>query len=105
MSLIAHIQTVISYLRGSETVTTHDFKLALKALVEAGMSWWVDLSERPLAMACPCDPDNNASCADFLESQARLCSTLGENAGVGGVISWNLFLPLLVKLLERFLDR
>lgn len=103
MSLIAHIQTVISYLRGSETVTTHDFKLALKALVEAGMSWWVDLSERPLAIACPCDPHNNASCADWLQAQSRLCSAAG--VGADGTIPWGLLLPLLVKLLERFLDR
>ena len=107
MNLIAHIRTVIAYLRGSETVITQDFKLAIKALVEAGLGWWVSMAVTPHASAflCPCDPDNNASCADWLEAQCRLCEghSAAGSVGADGALPWNLLLPLLIKLLERFL--
>lgn len=105
MNLLTHIRTVVAFLRGSEAVTTQEFKLALSALVRAGLDWWVDLSGPPLATACPCDPDNRASCADFLEAQARLCEGGAVTVGADAGVPWNIVLPLLIELIQRWLGR
>lgn len=85
-------QTLIDYLRGSRTVTAAE--AAFAAWEVAGYALGLTLGQ-PRVIGSP--PLTDSQLADAIEAH------VARRGPAAGAAPWGLLLPLLLKLLERFL--